>query len=121
MDQKPLWTSEHNPIYQRGQASELLSGHVIRYNPPAQKREDGSTSHGLNFPALAITAWVGDADKIAAQIARDLNTHPHLLAALKACCARLEYLGEDMETWTTDAQAAVAAAEAEAEAKPAEG
>lgn len=83
MDEKPLWTAEHNPNYLRGRASELLNGHVIRYNPPPVKREDGSTSHGLNFPALAITAWVGEADKIAAQIARDLNVHSRLVAALR--------------------------------------
>lgn len=83
MDQKPLWTSEHNPTYLRGRASELLNGHIIRYNPPPTKRADGSTSLGLNFPALAITAWVGEADKIAAQIARDLTVHPQLVAALR--------------------------------------
>lgn len=83
MDQRPIWTSEHNPNYMRGRASELLNGHVIRYNPPETKRPDGSTRIGLNFPALAITAWVGEADKIAAQIARDLTVHPQLVAALR--------------------------------------
>lgn len=83
MDQKPVWTSEHNPIYLRGRADELLNGHVIRYNPPAKQREDGTTSIGLNFPALAITAWVGDADRVAAEIARNLSAHPLLVAALR--------------------------------------
>ncbi|MCL8382076.1 hypothetical protein [Xanthobacter aminoxidans] len=36
---------------------------------------------------------------------------PDMLAALKPAADRLEYLGEDNETWTKDARAAIAKAE----------
>ena len=113
---KPLWTAEKNSHYQ-SRANKIAGatlGFVIRYNPP-DRVEDGKTFMSCNFPAMAMTAWVSDADKIAAQIAHQLNTYPALLDALKRVESLMTELGAKGEPLKT-VRAAIAAAEAEPEA-----
>lgn len=126
---KPLWTAEKNSSYQ-SRASKIYGatqGFIIRYNPP-DRVEDGKTFMSVNFPAMAMTAWVSDADKIAAQIARDLNCHGELLELTKLLKQVLEYEirkarrdgdeeGANLKLFNLDrCERAIAAAEAEPEA-----
>jgi hypothetical protein len=85
MESRPVWKVEQNQNYQRGRAAELITSWTIRYIPPEKVDADGKTrTRAMNFPALVITNWVGDPDKVAAQVAHRLNTYPDLLEALKA-------------------------------------
>jgi hypothetical protein len=66
------WTVEHDPV-----------GWVLRYHPKSHKNDDGSTTYSVNFPALQLTEWVAEPEAVANDIARDLNCHDDLVAALK--------------------------------------
>ncbi|MEP0149973.1 hypothetical protein [Roseibium sp.] len=71
MHSKDHWTAEANANYR----DDPLSGWVIRYNPTpgGKKNEDGSLTHTMTFPALALTGWVSDPEQAARDIAKALN------------------------------------------------
>ncbi len=111
---KLKWSAEPNPNYTRGKAKDLLSGMIIRYTPPDAKDTDGNTVIGLNFPALAVTLWVADPERIAAQIAHQLNTYGVLFDALKAAQDALHnpFEPDNQSAAHKAVTAAIAAAEA---------
>lgn len=85
---KQHWTAERNGNYKTSPRSKSapVSDVVIRYDPkpnPPLDAKGRPTSFSLTFPALALTAWVGEPEVSAAHIARELNTYPVLLDALK--------------------------------------
>lgn len=114
---KQHWTAEENNTFKTpdDQIHGALSGYVIRYDPHPGgiQHDDGSMSLSLNFPALALTAWVAFPQKIAQQLARNLNTHAELLAALKAICGEWSEHGEGatLSQRIEQGLAAIAAAE----------
>lgn len=116
---KKHWTPERNGNYLSSPRMKIqLSGYVIRYNPtpePPRDEQGRPTSFSLTFPALVLTNWVSDGEKIAAQIAQQLNTYPALLGALKRVESLMTELGAKGEPLKT-VRAAIAAAEAEPEA-----
>lgn len=110
---KKHWTAERNGNYLSSPRMKIqLGGVVLRYNPtPEQQRP---TAFSLTFPALVLTSWVSDSDKIAAQIAQKLNTYPALYDALKRVESLMTELGAKGEPLKT-VRAAIAAADAEPE------
>ena len=54
------------------------------HKPGGEKNPDGTTSFFMRFPALVLTEYVANGEKIAADIARELNAFPHMVDALKA-------------------------------------
>lgn len=120
---KKHWTAERNGNYLSSPRMKIqLSGYAIRYNPtpePPRDEQGRPTAFSLTFPALVLTSWVSDADKIAPQVAQQLNTYPALLAALRALA--IESGGTAIPNMSLTAArdqalAAIAAAEAEPEA-----
>lgn len=120
---KKHWTPERNGNYLSSPRMKIqLSGYVIRYNPtpePPRDEQGRPTAFSLTFPALVLTSWVSGGEKIAAQIAQQLNTYPALLDALKALA--IESGGKAIPNMSLTAAreqalAIIAAAEAEPEA-----
>jgi hypothetical protein len=122
MEPKPVWKAEQNQNYQRGRAVELITSWTIRYIPPDKVDADGKTwTLAMNFPALVITNWVADPDKVAQQVAQQLNTYPLLLEALKVALVALRSSSGDEERTIAKGIATAAIAAAEAPAVSAEG
>lgn len=61
--------------------------------PSGRKNEDGSTSFSMRFPALVVTEYVSNPEKVAADLANRLNGIDALLAAAKEVIAALEEHG----------------------------
>jgi hypothetical protein len=54
------------------QGSEVFAVH---YQKPPRKNDDGSTSFGLNFPTLIVSAYMAEPEKVAQRVADILNQH----------------------------------------------
>lgn len=86
---KKHWIAEHNRNFKRGGGSlHETSGVVLKYDPTPgamdEPLKDGETrSFGLIVPAMLMLSLVADGDKVAAQVAHQLNTYPALIEALK--------------------------------------
>lgn len=74
------WTAE--PSSYRMSPDEMPIALVYNPTPGGEKNIDGTTSFGLRMPALILTEWVADPEETAADIARKLNSHADLVAAL---------------------------------------
>ena len=76
------WSAEDNANYKP-------CSWVLRYDPTpgGKKNPDGSKSFSMNFPALQLTDWVGEPEKIAPKLAVTLNLHDPLVEALKGLVA----------------------------------
>lgn len=77
-------TTEHEMHWT---AEEGQNGWRLRYNPTpgGTKNADGSTSHSLTFPVLELTEYVSEPERVAPELARELNALPDMLAALREC------------------------------------
>lgn len=115
---KKHWTAERNGNYLSSPRMKIqLGGVVLRYNPtpePPLDEKGRPTAFSLTFPAIVITSWVSDSEKIAAQLAQQLNTYPVLVDALKRVESLMTELGAKGEPLKT-VRAAIAAADAEPE------
>jgi hypothetical protein len=102
-------------------AEETRKGWGIRYNPTpgGVKNANGTTSFSLSFIALELTDMVSETEAAAKSIARELNCHADLVAALReieAICTETQSvfnkrMGTRVGNCLVTAQTAIARAE----------
>lgn len=73
---------------------------VIYYDPTpgGRKNEDGTTSYSLVFPALAVTEWVSEPEKVIDSIVEALN-QTKLKQAIRALDIAIKVAEQAREEW----------------------
>lgn len=89
---------------------------VYDATPNGRVNDDGSVSYSMRIPALLVTDWVADRPKVGADIARELNAFPDMLAALHDSVKQLDTIiadgtPTDWQSWRDSLDAAIAKAE----------
>lgn len=103
MRQDGTFTYERNENYDSHKGSPI-QGHVIRYTPHPEDLGNGTTSHGLSFPAVVATDWMGQPEETLAAFAEQLNAAPALAAELLTARSQTEALTIDASSWKQSAR-----------------
>lgn len=81
MAEKMHWSAEPSS-YRMSREHDDIWALVYDPTPGGRKNDDGITTYSMRFPALVLSEYVQGPGKVAADLARKLNTHDKLVKAL---------------------------------------
>lgn len=83
MAEKKHWSAEPSS-YRMSREHDDIWALVYDPTPGGRKNDDGTTTYSMRFPALVLSEYVAEPEKVASDLARSLNTHDKLVEALEA-------------------------------------
>lgn len=82
MAEKKHWSAEPSS-YRMSREHDDIWALVYDPTPGGRKNDDGTTTYSIRFPAMVLSEYVEGPEKVAADLARSLNSHNKLVEAME--------------------------------------